>query len=385
MDKILVVDDMEQNVELISRYLINAGYNVSTANNGATAIKKAKMLKPDLIILDIMMPQMSGYDVCKYIKGEEETKYISILIVTALDSKDTRTRAFEVGADDFITKSFDKTMLLSKVKSLLRIKHLSDQLKHQYAELQETNNVLDYQMKMARQVQQSLIEESNFQVNEVRFNSRYMPALDIGGDIYDIIKLDENSVGVFIGDVSGHGISAALLTSMIKIMFRNLVTTYPNPKDLLYQMNLEFSNIFANRITDVYASVFFARIDTKNKEICYANAGHALPMFVKSSTHVASEMQANGIPIGLMDKSTYDDHIQTFERGDVILFYTDGLSDSLNKESNELFLDKLKELLLDVKSQPSEEIIEMLINQFYNMDESAKYENDDVSIILCKI
>jgi len=191
LDTILVVDDIEQNVELISRYLINSGYNVITANNGASAIKKAQMLHPDLIILDIMMPGISGYDVCKTLKNDEDTKYISILVVTALDSKETRVRALGVGADDFITKSFDKLTLLSKVKSLLRIKHLSDQLKKQYSELQEKNNITDYQLKMARQIQRALIQEANFSVNDVKFTSKYMPALDIGGDLYDIIKLDE--------------------------------------------------------------------------------------------------------------------------------------------------------------------------------------------------
>lgn len=385
MDKILVVDDIEQNVELISRYLINAGYTVITANNGSMAIKKAKMLHPDLIILDIMMPQVSGYDVCKILKSNEDTKYISILIVTALDSKDTKVRALEVGADDFITKSFDKLALLSKVKSLLRIKHLSDQLKKQYSELQEKNTIMDYQLKMAKQIQQSLIQESNFSVNDVKFTSRYMPALDVGGDLYDIIKLDEDSVGVFIADVSGHGISAALLTSMVKMLFRNLVASHPEPDKLLSQMNNEFSNVFAHKITDVYASAFYAKIDTKKKTIYYSNAGQSLPLFVKSCNHTVEELDINGLPIGLMEDASYDLKSTVIEKGDILFFYTDGLCDSLYKDNPEEFIQKLKDLLLDYKNQPSEEIIESALNQFYNLDESSKYENDDVSIIICKI
>lgn len=385
MDKILVVDDIEQNVELISRYLINAGYDVITANSGSMAIKKAKLLQPDLIILDIMMPNISGYDVCKILKSNEDTKYISILVITALDSKDTKVRAFEAGADDFITKSFDKMTLLSKVKSLLRIKHLSDQLKKQYAELQEKNNIMDYQLKMAKQIQQSLIQEANFSVNDVKFTSRYIPALDVGGDVYDIIKLNEDSVGVFIADVSGHGISAALLTSMVKMLFRNLVSACPEPDKLLSQMNREFINVFANKITDVYASAFYAKIDTKNRIIHYSNAGQALPLFVRSCDDTVEELNINGLPIGLMEDSSYDLKSTVFEKGDVILFYTDGLCDSLYKDNPEEFIQKLKELLLDYKNQPSEEIIESILNQFYYLDDSSKYETDDVSIIICKI
>lgn len=385
MDKILVVDDMEQNIDLISRYLINAGYDIISATNGSTAIRKARMFKPDLILLDILMPQMTGFEVCKILKSDNDTKYISILIITALDSSDTRTRSFEVGADDFISKAFDKTLLLSKVKSLLRIKHLSDQLKLQYSELQEKNNTLDFQLNMAMQVQRSLIEEANFVLNDVNFMSKYLPALDIGGDMYDMVKLDGSNVAVIMGDVSGHGIAAALLTAMLKMMFRNILSITYEPSEVLNKMNIEFCNIFTNKLIDVYSCVFYAVIDTKNKEIFCSNAGHTLPIFVEADTNSAYEIDIHGLPIGMMENSTYSTKILSFTNGDIVFFHTDGLGDSLYKDTTDEFVHKLKELLISVKNMPAEQIISHVLDQFRNNDDVGNYESDDISIIVCKV
>lgn len=385
MDKILVVDDVEQNISLISRYLVNAGYDIISANNGPTAIRKARMFKPDLILLDLLMPQMTGFEVCKILKNDEDTKYISILIITALDSSDTRTRSFEVGADDFISKVFDKTLLLSKVKSLLRIKHLSDQLKLQYSEIEEKNNTLDFQLNMAMQVQRSLIEETSFVFNDIRFMSKYLPALDIGGDMYDMIKLDDSNVAVIMGDVSGHGIAAALLTAMLKLMFRNIIAITHNPSEVLSRMNTEFCNIFTNKLIDVYSCVFYALIDTKAKKLYCSNAGHTLPIFVESKNNSAYEIEVHGLPIGMMEDSTYNMETITFNSGDLIFFHTDGLGDSLYKDAIDEFVYKLKELLISVKNMPTDEIINHIVEQFRDNDESSKYENDDISMIICKI
>lgn len=385
MDKILVVDDMEQNIDLISRYLINAGYDIISATNGSTAIRKARMFKPDLILLDILMPQMTGFEVCKILKSDNDTKYISILIITALDSSDTRTRSFEVGADDFISKAFDKTLLLSKVKSLLRIKHLSDQLKLQYSELQEKNNTLDFQLNMAMQVQRSLIEEANFILNDVNFMSKYLPALDIGGDMYDMVKLDGSNVAVIMGDVSGHGIAAALLTAMLKMMFRNILSITHEPSEVLNKMNVEFCNIFTNKLIDVYSCVFYAVIDTENKEIFCSNAGHTLPIFVEADTSSAYEIDIHGLPIGMMENSTYNTKILSFTNGDLVFFHTDGLGDSLYKDTTDEFVHKLKELLISVKNMPAEQIISHVLDQFRNNDDVGNYESDDISIIVCKV
>lgn len=386
MDKVLVVDDMLQNIELMSSFLKGNGYEVYSATSGASALRKAKILKPSLIILDLIMPEISGYDVCKILKGDSETKNILILIVTALDSKESRKRAFALGADDFMAKPFDKNTFNSKLKGLFRLKYLNDELEKQYSQLKEKNIELERQMKMARHVQRAMIEEYKFTVNHISITSRYMPAFDVGGDLYDVIQPNAHSVCVFMADVSGHGVSAALLTSMLKMMFKNTVETIPKPDYLLRKMNEQFCSIFSKSNVDVYACAFYAYMDTKEKRITYSNAGHAFPVFVDASQSTADELSLGGVPLGLMEDSTYECQSINYEDGDMILFHTDGLGDSFYKDSPEDFTSMLGELLLDMEEgYTSEEILDEIVEHFYDQDEDTKYENDDVSLILCRM
>lgn len=386
MNRVLIVDDMQQNLELMSSYLKNSGFEVYTASSGASALKKARILKPFLVILDLIMPEISGYDVCKTLKGDPKTDDILILIVTALDSKESRKRAFALGADEFLPKPFDKGTFLSKLKGLFRLKNLNDELEKQFAQLKEKNMQLELQMKMARQVQQAMIEEYKFTVNHISITSRYMPAFDVGGDLYDVIKPNDHSVCIFMADVSGHGVSAALLTAMLKMMFENTVQTMPKPDYLLKSMNSQFCSVFSQNKTSVYACAFYAYIDTKEKRITYSNAGHALPIFVNASKNTAYEIALGGVPLGLMEDTTYECQSISYEDGDFILFQTDGLGDSFYKDSPEDFVRMLKELLLGMtEGYTPDEILDEVVEHFYDQDEETKFENDDVSLILCRM
>lgn len=388
MDKILIIDSSETTVELMSQRLSHYGYRTFSSNNGMSGFCKAKLFTPDLIILSSELPDMSGYDLCKKLKQTDETKSILILFMSNFESRESTIRAFELGADDFIETGCDSVILLAKVKSTLRVKNLISQLSNKYLELKEKNKLLDNQMKMGRQVQRSLIREIDMQFNNISFTSKYMPALDIGGDFYDIVKLNDDCIGVIIGDVSGHGISAALLTSMLNMMFKNLCADYLNPDQLLFYMNNQFCNVFENSDNEMYASVFYAIIDTTKKEIHYSNAGQTLPVFIDNKNQKAFELECSGFPIGLMKDSAYDYNSINYLKNDLLLFHTDGLSDAFYKDNIEVFFKKIKEILVNCTSvKDPHDVINMVLNEFYNYDASDndKYLLDDVSLILCSL
>lgn len=387
MNKILIIDSCLQSLELLSQRLSYYDYNVITTDSGVAGLTKARLFLPDLVIVNTELIDMSGYNVCKKLKETEQTKLILVLFISNLETKDANFRAFEVGGDDFIEKNADSMILLSKVKSLLRVKHLVRQLGSKYAELQEKNKILDFQLKMARQVQRSLIQNYDFISNDVHFYSNYLPVLDIGGDFYDIVDLGENRVGVMIGDVSGHGISAALLTSMLNMLFTNLSFKYFEPDKLLFYMNNQFCNVFKNSTNEMYACVFYAIFDTKRHKIYYSNAGQTLPIFIDFDKSEALELQAYGVPIGILPDSTYELKEIIYNENDLLFFYTDGLSDTFYKDNNDEFVSKIKELLIDLnKTETPEEIAKILLNVFhkFNATESEKLSLDDISLILCK-
>ena len=388
MDKILIVDPTTASCELIRQCLSSTGYEIYAAETGINALAKVTLFSPDIVLLNAELPDISSYDVCKRIKSNPKTEYTLILFISSLDTHDSRVRAIQVGADDYMEKNFDAYLLISKVNSLLRVKHLSDQLKQKYVELEEKNHLLDLQLKMARQVQQELMPAIDLTFHGIRFVSQYMPAMDIGGDFYNVLTLSEHQIAVVMGDVSGHGISAALLTAMLIVVTRSLAPQFHNPDEFLFYMNNEIYQLFENGVHETYVCLFYVIIDINEKQIYYSNAGQALPVMIREgSAGEAAELNAVGLPLGLMPDSAYERHSQSFDTGDMLVFHTDGLSDTFYKENPEEFTKRFREALIDAKTlENPKEIIEIILNDFYNYNatENEKYEMDDVSLIVCK-
>lgn len=141
-NKILVVDDVAVNVQLLTTYLTSVGYNVIAARDGQEALEKVAACNPDLVLLDVMMPKFNGFEVCERIKADETTRIVPVIMVTALNEIEDKIKATEAGADDFVSKPFNKLELLTRVKSLLRIKELHDQLNAKVKELEEAQERL---------------------------------------------------------------------------------------------------------------------------------------------------------------------------------------------------------------------------------------------------
>lgn len=146
--KILVVDDHPQNVELLEAYLLPEGYDVTTAFDGVEALERVEESVPDIVLLDVMMPRMDGYEVCQKMKSDEATRFIPIVMVTALKDLDDKIKSIEAGADDFLTKPIVKIELLTRIKSLIRVKRLHDDLGRSYRELQELQETKEHLTQM---------------------------------------------------------------------------------------------------------------------------------------------------------------------------------------------------------------------------------------------
>jgi len=390
-EKILVADNNPRNSELISQMLRQTGYQVITADNGRQVLAKAQLLSPDLIILDTQFGDISGFDICRKIKGSPESKFTLILFLSSLETKDSKLKAFESGADDILEKGFDSLVLMAKISSLLRISKLRSQLKEQYNELEKKNKMLDFQLNMSKKIQRSIMRDYDIEWGGMHLLTHYLPALDIGGDFYDLIQLNEHAIGLCIGDVSGHGIAAALLTTMLSTMVKNTADkfTYPNffPEQLLSEINNQFCDIFDESDTEIYATLFFCVIDTENKRFCYSNAGQTFPFFFSGKESQVIELAAAGTPIGMMRDSLYTSNVLEYGTGDVLVLYTDGLSDTFYKNTPEEFQSRMKDLLLDSVSLPNLSAIQKsIIDMFYdiNITTAKKFALDDVSLILCK-
>ncbi len=388
MDKILIADENEKTVDLIGKILFNSDYEIYTAYSGKVALTKIEMIKPDLIIINTDFSDISGFDICKKLKANSETNYIPILMLIAVETRDVVLRCIYSGVDDYISKMSDGTIFIAKVKSLLRVKHLSDRIKTQYEEIKEKNEVIDFQLKTAMRVQRSIIRKLNMTVNGTKILSKYLPALEVGGDFYSVKELDDTHIGLIIGDVSGHGISAALLTANLSMMFDTMAASHKMPDSLLKEMNNQFCKIFKHTGNEMYVCMFYAIVDTVNFVITYSNAGQVYPVFVDNKNNSVLELEIGGIPIGLMNESSYEVKKARYSPGDYLFFHTDGLSDFFYKKEPDKFGEKIKDCLklnIERYGDNLEAIIDGVLNEFYDYDEKNKFEKDDISIILCKL
>jgi len=193
---VLVVDDQPQNVKLLADLLAVKGYAVVTAASGAEALEQVTSAPPDLVLLDVVMPGMSGYEVCRRIRADAATAMIPVIMVTALDPREERIRGLEAGADDFLTKPINQPELLARVRSLLRIKSLYDTVARQRAELAQWNARLEERVR-------SQVEELARLAQLKRFFSPQLAEMIVAGGATDPLASHRREVAVVFIDLRG--------------------------------------------------------------------------------------------------------------------------------------------------------------------------------------
>ena len=352
--KILVVDDEPRNVRILQIQLNAQGYTVCTAADGLEALDTVEKEVPDLILLDINMPRMDGFEVIKQIRADKATEFIPIVMITALrDTRENRIRSIEAGADDFIEKPFDSLEVLARVRSLLRVKEYQDTLAKHNARLEED-------LEMARSIQEILIPEDGVQeLSGFRIASRCCPEMAVGGDFFDVWEIGPNRLGVFISDVMGHGVSAAFVTVFIKTIlaeFRELVED--NPGYLLEILNTRFNDLISSRLF-MFATAFCGIIDLGKGELVCANAGHSFPLLYNGRQQmyypIGDKNTGNGL--GIWRESVYETTHYPFDRLSKIFLYTDGVYEAKNPQGEEFTAERLQKLVSGCTSQPAGKLI----------------------------
>lgn len=212
---ILVVDDIPLNVELLRTYLKSSGYSVVEAHDGEDALKVVAEKKPDLILLDVMMPKINGFEVCRKLKADPRTQFVPIVMVTALQSIEDKVKGIEAGADDFITKPFNKMELLARVKSLLRIKFLHDALVEKIAQLDEAR----------KRLQQLAVTDGLTGLYNYRFfKAQLAYEVDRASrhNLYLSLIMIDIDYFKFYNDTNGHPAGDDVLRKIARLIQRNL-------------------------------------------------------------------------------------------------------------------------------------------------------------------
>ncbi len=372
--KILVVDDEPMNIKVLQILLKAHGYTVIIATNGLEALEQVRACLPDLILLDVRMPKMDGFEVCQQFRAEESTQFIPIVMVTAFSEKQYRLKAIEVGADDFITKPIDSHEVLARVRSLLRIKQYHDAL-------EAHNDRLEEELKMARKVQDSLMPQGTIDLGGFRIFSHYTPEMTVGGDFFDLWEIERGRLGVFISDVMGHGVSAAFVTMLIKTIVEEVRAQTDEPARLLEELNTRFNKLISSQLF-MFATAFCGVLDLSRETLCCANAGHPFPFLIQRRQRrcepVGEGCIGNGL--GLLPNSTYTTCSYPFGGVDGLFLYTDGAYEIRNLLGEEFSPERIQHLLIQQISQPGTVLIDHVLTSIDQFSGGTP-NDDDITVV----
>jgi sigma-B regulation protein RsbU (phosphoserine phosphatase) len=321
---ILIVDDTPANLQLLSKMLSKQGYRIRPVPNGAMALSVAQVEPPDLVLLDIRMPGMDGYGVCKHLKADEKTHDVPIIFISALDNTQDKVRAFQVGGVDYITKPFQVEEVLARVETHLALRRLQTQL-------QEANTKMTRELVLAGEVQTSFLPRTLPKIPGWQLVVTLKSSRETSGDFYDFFLLPNGHLALLIADVVDKGAGAALFMALSWTLFRTYVMEFPNEPDFV--LNAVNRRILEDTNAKQFVTAFYGILDPTSGRLVYCNAGHCPPFLVNVQKHDQIEqLIRTGVPLGIYEDQTWNRSVVQFDPGNVLVLYSDGVTETQNME-----------------------------------------------------
>jgi serine phosphatase RsbU (regulator of sigma subunit) len=369
---LLLVDDAPANIQIATSILKDI-YKIRVATNGAKALALAKDAPPpDLILLDVMMPEMDGYEVCTRLKADPETRDIPVIFLTGQTEIEDETRGFEVGAVDYIHKPFSPAVVKARVQTHLVLRGIREQLALQLLTIQK-------ELETARKIQMSILPSSIPQLAGLDIAARYIPMTSVAGDFYDFIVVDEKHLGILVADVSGHGMPAALIASMLKIALAAEMAHADDPAQVLLGLNQTLCGKFQHHF--VTAAYLF--VDMLKGTLTYAGAGHPPLLLWSQSSESVRDVEENGLFLGKFPWATYTSRELPLTPGDWCLLYTDGIPETTNPAAVEFGTDRFKNVLETDESTSANQFADRLLEELSRWSARGPAEDldDDITIV----
>ena len=378
---VLVVDDEAPIRDILSFYLKRAGYQVLTAKHGIEALEEMGRFRPDLIISDLRMPEMTGDELCKRVKSDPATRDIYFIILSALDGTASRIGSLSLGADDMIPKPFHAQEVLAKVDSTFRLIEMQKEIKRQNRELTTFQQRVQEEMALAAALQMGLLPKLPGKATGSHYTHRYLPVAGIGGDIYSILSLPDGCTAMMIADVSGHDVTAALISAMVKTSFENQVRLGGEPLTWACGMN---EDICRSTLVEQFATAWLGRLDPVSNQLRYVVAGHCAPLRIVGGTRGGLQrsevLRGKGFMLGLDAQLPFVEHDAEFLPEDRLVMYTDGLVEVEREDHTMLEEAGLRRICAELPVG-AEEAADSVITQTRAYNQSAPF-TDDVTLVI---
>ena len=325
--KIMAVDDEAINLLLLED-IIEDRYHLTPINNGDQCLESVLKVLPDLILLDINMPGLSGFEVCEKLKSNPKTREIPIIFLTALLGVDDERRGLQMGAVDFITKPFTESILLARIDTQLSLFQAKKQI-------EENNRTLKKEQEYIEQIITSMRQDRRYEDNNIR---QVLTPLEISnGDIVLSASNENLDQHIMVGDFTGHGLTAAIAGPLVTSLFYSNVKNGFSPNDVLQMINYE---LFHKLPVQKFLAVTYVEWQKQAKTISIYNHGMpAVALFKKQHPETPIIIESSRLPLGIIeDIDKFSGSTVSFQEGDRLVVFTDGLVDPRNHQQR--FVDE---------------------------------------------
>ena len=374
---ILIVDDTPINRRLLRGILKRGGHTLIEASNGLEALAAAESELPDLILLDIMMPELDGYEVCSRLKSRDDTCNIPIIILSALDRPADRVRGLELGAADYVTKPFDRAEVVARVNTQLQLQQANRELRARQAQVES-------ELHAAADIQRSLLPSPQLAIPGVDVFWHFEPCDSLGGDMINVMPLTSEETALYLLDVSGHGVPSALVTvSVVQRLLPHggLVLDPSDPRGTTAPAAVlaELDENYPMERFHKHLTIAYALLDHETGLLRYSCAAHPYPVLLRSDGCLEL-LEAGGSVIGMGGILPFDEEEVQLERGDRLFLYTDGIVE-LEAPDGEQYGEQQFYDFLDSHRHLSLEELTNTLNRDLEVHARGLPPNDDISLV----
>jgi sigma-B regulation protein RsbU (phosphoserine phosphatase) len=371
--RILIVDDEPFNVDYLEQELEDLDCDKVSAQNGREALEQIAAEAPDVVLLDIMMPEMDGFEVLAHLKADQTWRDIPVIVISALDDMGNVVKGIEMGAEDYLSKPFDPVLLKARIGACLEKKRLRDR---EVRYLQRINQELD----LAWQIQSGFLPPKMPAIPGWQLAAKLKPSRETSGDFYDLIPLPNGRLGIVIADVADKGMGAALFMVLSRTLIRTYTTQYHAQPDLVFGATNR--RILADTDTNQFVTVFYSILDPAVGTLTYCNAGHVPPYLLSAQSGKAVQtLRRTGLPLGILEDTSWEQGTVQLAPGDALVLYTDGITDAEDGEGVFFGQERLLEVAEANRGQPAQDVQAALLAEVHQFVGDAP-QFDDIALMV---
>jgi phosphoserine phosphatase RsbU/P len=384
--QILIADDDDVSRRILGAILEKAGYKVAYAVDGEDCLEKIKQNIPRILLLDWVMPKMDGIDVCRAIQSDPLLQSIYIILVTSRQGTANKVLALDEGADDFLSKPIEPEELLARIRVGHRIKSLNRELALALDEVK-------MDLSAASAVQRELLPARAAEFAPLTFSWEFRPTTTMAGDLFDVFRVDEKHVALYLLDVSGHGVAPAMLS----VLLHHCISHSPMEDSLIKdhlkeppyyrlcppgEVARRLNQRFPAETNGLYFTIFYATFNIQTLEMSYCRAGHVPPIILRGGK--ACRLENGDLPIGMFPDAEFSSYTFQFELGDRMLICSDAVMEAANGDDEFFGSTRVEQTLLDQMKNPLNEAIGVLIERVQQWQGRHQFQ-DDFSALMMEV